>query len=104
MRGMSGIVGEMVLSVSSSLGSRKRGKRSASSPKSHSGEDAGTILSGASLSSSLSILKDTGKVMSEINFILNNYSLLLEYFFSIESKIDALHPENTVGQSKGHTG
>ena len=71
VRGMSGMIGDMVLSVSSSLGSRRRGKRGASSPRSLSGEDAGTILSGASLSSSLSILKDISKVTFAINYFIN---------------------------------
>lgn len=55
-RGIMGMTGEMALSTSSSLGSNRWGKRVVSSPSWLSGEDAGTMLSGASLSSSLSIL------------------------------------------------
>lgn len=55
VRGMSGMMGDIALSVSSSLGSRRWGKRGVSSPTLLSGDDAGMILSGAS-SSSLSIL------------------------------------------------
>lgn len=55
VRGMRGMMGDIALSVSSSLGSRRWGKRGVSSPTLLSGDDAGMILSGAS-SSSLSIL------------------------------------------------
>lgn len=58
VRGMRGMMGDIALSVSSSLGSRSWGNRFVSSPTLLSGDDAGMMLSGAS-SSSLSILLKT---------------------------------------------
>lgn len=60
VRGMTGMMGDMALSLSSSLGSRRWGKRLVSSATLLSGDDAGMMLSEVS-SSSLSILVD-GKV------------------------------------------
>lgn len=51
------MMGDIALSVSSSFGSRRCGKRVVVSPILLSGDDAGMILSGVS-SSSLSILKN----------------------------------------------
>lgn len=55
-RGMIGMMGDSTRSSSSGLASLSRGKRSSSSPSTLSGDEAGTMLSGESLSSSLSIL------------------------------------------------
>ena len=56
LRGMRGMMGDMARSVSSSLGSRRQGKRAMASPRALSGDEAWTMLSEAS-SSSLSILR-----------------------------------------------
>lgn len=50
------MMGDSTRSSSSGLASLSRGKRSNSSPSTLSGDEAGTMLSGESLSSSLSIL------------------------------------------------
>lgn len=55
VRAMTGMMGDMALSLSSSLGSRRWGKRLVSSATLLSGDDAGMMLSEVS-SSSLSIL------------------------------------------------
>lgn len=59
-RGMMGMMGDSTRSSSSGLASLSRGKRSSSSPSTLSGDEAGTMLSGESLSSSLSILQGRG--------------------------------------------
>lgn len=51
------MMGDSTRSSSSGLASLSRGKRSSSSPRTLSGDEAGTMLSGESLSSSLSILR-----------------------------------------------
>lgn len=51
------MMGDSTRSSSSGLASLSRGKRSSSSPSTLSGDEAGTMLSGESLSSSLSILR-----------------------------------------------
>lgn len=58
---MTGMMGDMALSLSSSLGSRRWGKRLVSSATLLSGDDAGMMLSEVS-SSSLSILVDGNTV------------------------------------------
>lgn len=60
VRAMTGMMGDMALSLSSSLGSRRCGKRLVSSATLLSGDDAGMMLSEVS-SSSLSILVGQGR-------------------------------------------
>lgn len=64
VRAMTGMMGDMALSLSSSLGSRRWGNRLVSSATLLSGDDAGMMLSEVS-SSSLSILVGGGTIHAE---------------------------------------